>query len=60
MYRPISLVALLASLVAVGVVALTSSGMAQDGAMTAAAVEGKIVARLLDDGRIEFGFQPEG
>ncbi|MCY4619643.1 MAG: ankyrin repeat domain-containing protein [Chloroflexi bacterium] len=28
--------------------------------MTAAPVQGRIVARLLSDGRIEFGFQPEG
>lgn len=28
--------------------------------MTAAPVQGRIVARLLTDGRIEFGFQPEG
>ena len=28
--------------------------------MTAAAVEGRIVAKLLADGRIEFGFQPVG
>ena len=60
MHRSISLVALLASLVVVGIVALTSSGVAQDGAMTAAPVEGRIVARLLDNGQIEFGFQPEG
>lgn len=33
---------------------------AQDGAMTEASVEGRIVAKLLADGRIEFGFQPEG
>ncbi|MXV81210.1 MAG: ankyrin repeat domain-containing protein [Chloroflexi bacterium] len=29
-------------------------------AMTAGAVQGRIVARLLADGRIEFGFQPDG
>ncbi len=33
---------------------------AQDGAMTEASVEGRIVAQLLSDGRIQFGFQPEG
>ena len=30
-----------------------------DGTMSETPVEGRIVARLLDDGRIEFGFQPD-
>ena len=41
-------------------VSLSWRADAQDGSMTEAPVEGRIVAQLLADGRIEFGFQPEG
>jgi len=34
--------------------------MIDDGAMTAAFPSGRIVARRLDDGRTEFGYQPQG
>ena len=32
----------------------------EGGVMTGEAIDGRIVAQRLDDGRIEFGFQPEG
>ena len=38
----------------------TPEPVANGDLMTEAVVEGRIVARLLDDGRIEFGFQPVG
>ena len=52
--------ALAAGLIALALVVVSWNVDAQDGAMTAADVEGRIVARLVADGRIEFGFQPEG
>ena len=48
------------SLFALVLAALSWQADAQGGAMTAADVEGRIVARLVADGRIEFGSQPEG
>ena len=51
---------LVAGLTALMLAAFGSAADAQDGSMTEAPVEGRIVAQLLSDGRIEFGFQPEG
>lgn len=60
MSHSLTRVVLAGSLFALVLAALSWQADAQDGVMTAAEVEGRIVARLVADGRIEFGFQPEG